>query len=339
PGQPGGPFSPGQQAYTVTNLGSDTIVWSVTKNSSWLSLSNDSGTLPGGASAVVLATVNNKANLLPFGVYTTTLLFSNQVSGRTQSRQILLRVGQPDYFTESFDSNDNDLAYQSWTFTPDGSDSFYSVCREPAVAFPTDPRDAKPINLVDDDSQQITLAGDSRVSLYGKSTNAFFIGSNGYLTFGSSNLSFDATLGTHFAFRRIAGLFLDLDPSSGGQVSWQQLGDRAVVTFQNVTEYVNRDHPLVNSNSFQFELFYDGRIRLTFLRIYDRDGLVGLSEGLGIPAAFTESDFTAYPSCSARLALVLPASASEGDGTLPLQGQVWLPSPTASNVAVTLTSS
>src|SRR5207248_7957075 len=46
PGQPGGPFSPEQQAYTVTNLGSDTIVWSVTKNSSWLSLSNDSGTLP-----------------------------------------------------------------------------------------------------------------------------------------------------------------------------------------------------------------------------------------------------------------------------------------------------
>src|SRR5439155_21180338 len=121
--------------------------------------------------------------------------------------------------------------------------------------------------------------------------------------------------------------------------SWQQLGDRAVVTFQNVTEYVNSEHPTINSNSFQFELFYDGRFRLTFLKIDARAGLVGLSEGLGIPAAFAESDFTAYPSCSARLALILPASASEGDGTLPLQGQVWLPSPAASNVTVALKSS
>src|SRR5204863_3593994 len=173
---------------------------------------------------------------------TTTLVFSNQVSGRTQSRQFVLRVGQPDYFTESFDSNDNDLAYQSWTFTPDGSESFYSVCREPAAAFPTDPRDGKRVVLRDDDSQPITLAGNSRVSLYGKSTNVFFIGSNGYLTFGSTNRAYDATFSTHFALPRIAGLFTDLDPTSGGQVSWQQLGDRAVVTFQNVTEYT-RDHP------------------------------------------------------------------------------------------------
>src|SRR5205814_8761057 len=127
-------------------------------------------------------------------------------------------------------------------------------------------------------------------------------------------------------------------PASGGHVSWQQLGDRAAVTFQNITEYTNQDHPTINSNSFQFELFYDGRIRLTFLKIDARDGLVGLSQGLGIPAAFEQSDLTLYPSCSARLALTLPTSASEGDGTLPLQGQVSLPSATVSNVTVTLKS-
>ena len=141
-------------------------------------------------------------------------MFTDQVSGRIQSRQFTLRVGQPDYFTESFDSNNNDLDYQSWTFTPDGSDSFYAVCREPAATFPIDPRDGKRLTLGDDAAEQITLSGNNRVSLYGKSTNVFFIGSNGYLTFGSSNLSFDATLSTHFALPRIAALLLDLDPAA-----------------------------------------------------------------------------------------------------------------------------
>src|SRR5207249_4029981 len=108
----------------LTNVGSDTIVWSLSQNSTWLTISSSSGTLsPGGPAATVLATVNSKANLLPIGVYTTTLLFSNHVTGRAQSRQFLLRVGQPDYFTELFESNDNDLSFQSWTFTPDGSES------------------------------------------------------------------------------------------------------------------------------------------------------------------------------------------------------------------------
>jgi len=45
---------------------------------------------------------------------------------------ILLRVGQPDKFTEIFDSATNDLAFRTFTFTPDGITSFYSVCQEPA---------------------------------------------------------------------------------------------------------------------------------------------------------------------------------------------------------------
>jgi len=141
-GPPGGPFSPPSQIFTLTNLGNATLPWSVTKDSTWLTLSADSGTLPaGGAAASVTASLNNKAGLLPAGIYTTTLIFSNQLSGKTQSRQFTLRLGQPDYFTQIITNSSQNPSFTSWTFVPDGSGSFYSVCREPANVFPVDPRD------------------------------------------------------------------------------------------------------------------------------------------------------------------------------------------------------
>ena len=55
-------------------------------------------------------------------------------------RDFTLRVGQPDHFAELFDSySPNDLAYSSLDFRPNGSVGFYSVCREAASAFPSDP--------------------------------------------------------------------------------------------------------------------------------------------------------------------------------------------------------
>ncbi len=342
-GEPDGPFGPISQTYTLTNLGPDTISWSVSKNSTWLSISTDSGTLPaGGPAATVIATLNNKANLLPIGVYTTTLVFTNQFSRRIQSRQFVLRVGQPDYLTQWFQSNDNDVGFNSWTFIPDGSRSFYSVCREPAAVFPVDPRDGKALAMLDDNSQQITLSGGSRVSFYGRSTNVFFIGSNGYLTFDTTNAVYVPSFSSHFSLPRIAALFQDLNPQRKGRVSWQQLGDRVAVSFENVPEFNDieqlEDDP-ANSNNFQFELFYDGRIRLTFLGVSAHGGLVGLSQGIGIPPGFAPSDFSSYPSCASRLTVLLPSSATEGNGILALQGQVWLPAPTASNVVVLLKSS
>lgn len=333
-GEPEGPFSPASQLYTLTNIISTNFLpWSVAKNVTWISISNASGTLsPGNQSALVTANLNNKASLLPAGLYNATLTFSNHASGRVQGRLFALRIGQPDYLTEVFDS-DNDLAFQSWTFVPDGSGSFYTVCREPVSSFPTDPRDGKAIALGDDSFTQITLADSPRVSLYGKSTNIFFIGSNGYITFESGDSVPEVLASTHFNRPRVSALFQDLNPAAGGRVSWQQLGDRIAVTFENVPEFEKN-----NSNSFQFELFYDGRIRLTYLAVAARGGIVGLSQGGGLPPAFVESDFNSYPSCSSRLTLLLPDSATEGAGTLSLQGQVWLPFPTSTNLSVTLKS-
>jgi hypothetical protein len=47
-----------------------------------------------------------------------------------------------------------------------------------------------------------------------------------------------------------------------------------------------------NSNTFQIEMYFDGRIQLSWLGIASENGIVGLSDGLGIPPEFQETDFS-----------------------------------------------
>ena len=128
------------------------------------------------------------------------------------------------------------------------------------------------------------------------------MGSNGYLTFGGPDTAYSESLSAHFSAARVSGLFDDLIPPVQGQVSWKQLADRAVVSFEGIAEY-----PGTGSNSFQFELFFDGRIRITHLAIGANDGVVGLSRGEGVPGGFSESNLSGYAECS-------PAGDVCGDG-------------------------
>jgi hypothetical protein len=106
-------------------------------------------------------------------------------------------------------------------------------------------------------------------------------------------------------------LFNDLDPSEDGVVSWAQLEDRVAVTFQDVPNFY-----ALNRNSFQAELFFDGRIRLTYLGVDATGGLVGLSRGGGEPPDFEGSDFLKYGPCWPALQVTIPAACNESDGTL-----------------------
>ena len=83
---------------------------------------------------------------------------------------------------------------------------------------------------------------------------------------------------------RISALFDDFDPSSGGALRYRhEPGDRVVLTFDGVPEWGSS-----NASRFQVELFDDGSdiIRLTFLDVAARDGIVGLSAGEGEPTGF-----------------------------------------------------
>ncbi len=199
---------------------------------------------------------------------------------------------QPDYFTELFDTN-NDMAFMTVSYLPDGSGDFYNSCSEAAASFPTDPTGGVNLVLSDDDSQEVVLV--NPVFLYGVSYASLFVGSNGYLTFGQSDTDYTETLADHFDLPRISGVFDDMNPTAGGSVSYRELADRVVVTYDGVAEYNT-----TNSNSFQIEMFFNGDIIVTYLGIDITDGLSGISDGNGLPVDYVESDLSAG-SCSACL--------------------------------------
>ena len=331
-GEAGGPFTVTSTAFTLMNNGAGALTWTASSSAAWLTLSSSGGTLAASATASLTAALNPAANALANGLYPATVTVTNTTTGIAQTRTFTLRVGIIDYFTELFDTTANDTAFQSFTFTPNGSPSFYRPSRTTATAFPTDPTGGTALPLGDDTYNTITLTGGATVPFYGTSYGTIYVGSNGYVTFVSGDSSLTASLSSHFAFKRIAVLMEDLYPGTTA-VTWRQLADRVAVTYQNVPEY-----SIANSNSFQIEMFFDGRVRLTTLGIAAAGGLIGLSNGGGTPADFTESDFTSYGP-DAFLTLTAPAQAAEGAGVLVNAGQVTANQAPAANLTVTLTSS
>lgn len=329
----GGPFNISSNVYSLTNLGSAALNWSAINTSAWLSVSPSSGVLSTGMASQITVALTGAASSQTQGVYRASVVFSNQTSGIAQPLGYVLRVGQPDYLMEQFGTLDPALDYQSWTFTPDGSTNFYSVCRQAVAEFPTDPSGGNELTLTDDSYARISLAGLNTVAIYNHRTNVFFIGSNGYLTMGSGDTEWQNSVTAHFNRPRVSALFTDLNPASDGTVTWKQLNNRVAITYSAVPEY-----DTANANSFQMELFFDGRIRITLLGNDANTGIIGLSEGNGVPDDFFESAFTTYPSCEPWLTLQMPASVLEGQGKLVAAGQVGLPQTIPGNVSVQLTT-
>jgi len=131
-----------------------------------------------------------------------------------------------------------DLAYASVTFTPNETATAYGVKIQDITQLPTDPSGGTGLTLTDDSFALVKLASSARVSLYGHSFTSFYVGSNGYITFTAGDDGYSESLAAHFSALRVSGLFRDLSPSSGSQVRWKQLTDRAVVTWTDVPEYV-----------------------------------------------------------------------------------------------------
>ena len=235
----------------------------------------------------------------------------------------------PDFFAEDMSSTGgNDTEYLTMLFTPNGSYDHYVGCAETIDTLPTDPSGGSNVSLSDDDSVMVSLSGGQTVELYGVSYSSFYIGSNGYLTFGQSDTDYSETLEEHFAIPRVAALYDDLNPSTGGTVSWKQESDRVVVTYQNVPEYSE-----TNSNTFQFELYFNGDIRISFLSIAAADGIAGLSAGDNMDPDYYPSDLSGMGNCGPRpptaedVQLTTPANAP---ASITLQGMDdGLPEPAA----------
>ncbi|MES2982476.1 MAG: IPT/TIG domain-containing protein [Verrucomicrobiota bacterium] len=92
----GGPFAPASQAYTLSNIGSTAINWTLTKSAAWVNLSATSGSLAAGASATVTVSINSAANALAAGSYSDTFTFANTTnSNGNTTRSFVLTINAP----------------------------------------------------------------------------------------------------------------------------------------------------------------------------------------------------------------------------------------------------
>ncbi|MFZ2145970.1 MAG: dockerin type I repeat-containing protein [Sedimentisphaerales bacterium] len=201
--------------------------------------------------------------------------------------------GTIDYFTEHFSSGTDsfDLSNKSIIFTPTKAGTFYRAHLKEITQLPTDPAGGTALALGDDNYKLVNLSDQATVFIFGSSFSSFYVGSNGYITFTEGDTDYTESLTDHFETMRISGLFNDLNPSAGGLVGWKQLADRVAVTWENVQKYGES-----NSNTFQIEMYFDGRIQLSWLGISVEKCIVGLSAGLGVPEDFQETDLSdAYP--------------------------------------------
>ncbi len=95
-GDAGGPFTPGSADYTLHNAGTSAITYQVTNTQSWVSLTNASGGLAGGASTTVTVSINANANALVTGSYTDSIAFANTTNHQGDARRgVVLHVGIP----------------------------------------------------------------------------------------------------------------------------------------------------------------------------------------------------------------------------------------------------
>jgi hypothetical protein len=180
----------------------------------------------------------------------------------------------------------NDLSYLTITYTPIGSTG-YSTSAVSAYTWPVAPGSQTLLSLPDDGYVQINLSGGETVPLYGVNWSNFFVCSNGRVTFGGGSGQYAESLADHFAYPSVAAMFHDLNPTSGGNIRAVQLADRAVVTFDNVLDYWT-----LEPNSFQYEFFFNGTIRVTYLQMGTTAGIAGVSPGTGVPFGFAETDLS-----------------------------------------------
>jgi subtilase family serine protease len=123
-GLPGGPFTPPYQNFYVSNNGPSTLSWSLVNTSPWLSLVPTNGTIsPDSPPTQVTITFNSSANGLTSGVYSATLVFTDQNSNLSLTRSLQLQISQSLVQNGGFETG----SFSSWNLN--GSASANSVSR------------------------------------------------------------------------------------------------------------------------------------------------------------------------------------------------------------------
>jgi hypothetical protein len=200
------------------------------------------------------------------------------------------------WMTERF-VNGIDLGGGGGRFMPTGNalPPFWQFCTVNAGDVWIDPSSHTRIFMTDDDSVQHTLP--FPFTYAGQTWNDVYVGSNGYLTFGSPDTTYIESLTSHFDRPRISGLFDDLDPSQGGQVLvGVGPGGSFVVTWWQVPEYAMPG----TSNIVQIILHPNDVIEASYPALTATSAIAGLSEGGGVPPEFNSTDLSDAFDCVAH---------------------------------------
>ncbi|MCE5322052.1 S8 family serine peptidase [bacterium] len=90
----GGPFNPSSITYTIKNISSSDIDWTVSNSQNWLSLSALGGCLASGQITTVTASLNTNVSNLANDAYEDTLIFTDLTTGEgTTTRSVKLLLG------------------------------------------------------------------------------------------------------------------------------------------------------------------------------------------------------------------------------------------------------
>jgi hypothetical protein len=110
-GPVGGPFIPATQNFTVGNLGGTSAVWKVAGFSSWLTVSQTSGTVAGSGQTNFTVSLTARANTLKAGIYKTTVTVRNAKNKTIQSLPFTLSIGQNIVANGGFETGN----FSGWT--------------------------------------------------------------------------------------------------------------------------------------------------------------------------------------------------------------------------------
>jgi len=94
-GNPGGPFSPAEKIFVISNKQAAVMAFTATGTESWLTLSPANGQLQGGEAVEVTVALNANAAALPVGQYSDTVVISNQTTGLIHQRPVTLSIIRP----------------------------------------------------------------------------------------------------------------------------------------------------------------------------------------------------------------------------------------------------
>ncbi len=159
-------------------------------------------------------------------------------------------------------------AYPDSDFTGDGSSGGRYVLDAQAIS-------GTLLDLGDDDSELVPLG--FGFPFQGTTYTSVYVNSNGNLTFGSGDTDYTESVAELLSDQpRIAALWDDLSPNSGGMVIVSGDASSWTVEFQDVPEFIS-----TGANSFAVTLRSDGGVEIAYGAVSALDGLAGVSEGGG----------------------------------------------------------